>query len=134
MTELAKWFDFNQLGDERGLLCAIEAQRCIPFSIKRIYYIYDTDSGVARGFHAHHKLDQVLIAVSGNCKVKLDDGVITEHVVLDSRTRGLSMPAMLWHEMYDFSDDCVLLCLADDYYDESDYIRDYNEFQSLTIV
>lgn len=128
---LAKLFDFKSLGDPRGNLVALESELDIPIAIKRVYYIFGTISGVARGFHAHKKLQQIAICVSGSCTVLLDDGVIKEEVNLASPEQGVLIDRMIWHEMYDFSEDCVLLVLADEYYDEADYIRDYESFREV---
>lgn len=123
-----KNFDFKVLGDERGSLIAIEGNMDIPFTIKRIYYIFAVQNGMRRGFHAHRELKQVLICVSGSCKILLDDGQTKETILLDSPSRGLLIDKMLWREMYDFSPDAVLLVLASEHYSESDYIRDYEKF------
>ncbi len=125
---LIKVLDFNILGDERGQLVAIEGNRHIPFDIKRVYYLFGTKPSIARGFHAHKALQQVAVCISGSCRFVMDDGVNKESIVLDSANKGLFIDAMQWHEMYDFSPDCVLMVLASDIYDESDYIRDYKEF------
>lgn len=119
---------FEEHGDARGTLVALEQGRNIPFEIKRCYYMYDTVQGVRRGFHAHKHLKQVLVCVKGQCKVLLDDGKEQEHVLLDSPNRGLYIESNIWREMYDFSEDAVLMVLASELYDESDYIRDYQEF------
>ena len=124
-------YDFNMRGDERGSLIAIEEKNDIPFSIKRVYYIVDTQPGVARGLHAHRALRQVLVCVRGNCMVLLDDGMEKMSVAMNKVSQGLLVDPMIWHEMYDFSSDCVLLVLASDFYDEKDYIRDYGEFIEL---
>lgn len=121
----------SKKGDERGALVVVEQYKDIPIEIKRVYYMFDTLSGVHRGFHAHKKLTQIAIAVKGSCKFLLDDGDRVEHVLLDSPTVGLIIEPMVWHEMYDYSDDCVLMVLADDYYNENDYIRDYNQFKLI---
>ncbi len=125
---LAKWFDFPILGDDRGSLVALEGNKNIPFELKRVYYIFGTEEGVPRGFHAHKDLQQVAIAVSGSCRMLLDDGKNREWTDLDSPNKGVLIDTLVWHEMHDFSDDCVLLVLASDYYFESDYIRNYDEF------
>lgn len=123
-----KKYKFPPHGDERGQLVAIEELKDIPFSPKRIYYIYGTQEGVRRGFHAHKKLEQILVCVSGSCKIYMDDGTDTDKVLLDNPYEGLYIGPNMWHEMFDFSSDAVLLVLASDYYNESDYIRNYNEF------
>lgn len=120
--------DFPVLGDERGALVALEANRHIPFDIKRVYYIYDTAQGVARGFHAHKALKQVAICLKGSCRFVMDNGKDKQDVILATPDKGLLIDVMQWHEMYDFSADCVLMVLANDIYDEGDYIRDYEAF------
>lgn len=125
---LVHWIDLPVLGDDRGSLVAIEASDTIPFEVQRVYYIFNTKSGVARGFHAHHQLQQLAVCVSGKCRMVLDDGQTIEEAWLDSPNKGLLIGDMIWREMHDFSDDCVLLVLASEHYDESDYIRDYDEF------
>lgn len=121
-------FVFSPHGDERGQLVALEEIKDIPFEIKRVYYIYDTLPDVRRGFHAHKKLKQLLVCTSGECKILLDDGENKEVVILNKPTEGLFVEGCVWREMFDFSPGAVLMVLASDYYDESDYIRDYGEF------
>ncbi|MGY2313627.1 sugar 3,4-ketoisomerase [Pseudomonas sp. SDO5522_S412] len=128
--ELIKWLDFERLGDNRGELIAIEVgvDKIIPFEIKRVYYIYATAPGISRGFHAHRELKQIAICVSGTCKMILDNGTVREETIMHSATRGLIIESMVWREMHDFSPDCVLLVLASEHYEESDYIRSYETF------
>lgn len=121
-------YNFPQHGDDRGQLVAIEAMKDLPFEVRRVYYIYDTLPGVRRGFHAHRNLQQILICVSGNCKIHLDNGTETAEVLLDKPNEGLYISNDMWREMYDFSDGAVLLVLASEYYDEKDYIRNYENF------
>lgn len=121
-------FYAQQHGDDRGQLVALEESKEIPFDIKRVYYIYDTLSDVRRGFHAHKTLKQLLICVHGSCKVLLDDGKEKETVLLDKPYEGIFIQSNIWREMFDFSQDAVLLVLASEIYDESDYIRDYGKF------
>ncbi|OLS62079.1 sugar 3,4-ketoisomerase [Pseudomonas putida] len=116
------------LGDERGHLNVLEANRNIPFDIRRVYYLTGTQPGVARGFHAHKELEQMAVCVAGSCRMIMDDGRRSEEVILDSPAKVLHVGKMVWHEMHDFTEDCVLLVLANDYYDESDYIRSYEQF------
>lgn len=116
------------LGDSRGRLVAIESLKNVPFEIKRIFYIYGTQRGVDRGDHAHLKTMQYLIAVHGSCKISFDDGKEVKTYDLTSPEFGLLQQPMVWGTMHDFTDDCVLLVLANEYYDEADYIRDYREF------
>ena len=119
---------FQPHGDDRGQLVALEEFKDIPFEIKRVYYMYDTKEGVARGFHAHKSLEQILICIHGSCKIKLDNGCEQKIVPLEKPYEGLYVSNVMWREMFDFSADAVLLVLASELYDESDYIRDYNEF------
>ena len=121
-------YDFPPHGDDRGQLVAIEAMKDLPFEVKRVYYIYDTLEGVRRGFHAHKCLQQILICVSGSCKIHLDNGTDTAEVLLDKPNRGLYISNDMWREMYDFTPGAVLLVLASEYYDEADYIRNYEDF------
>ena len=124
---LIQWIHFPPLGDERGSLVALEAKRNVPFDIKRVYYIFGTQKGIARGFHAHKNLKQVAVCIAGKCRMVMDDGQKKESIWLDSPTQGILITTE-WHEMHDFSQDCVLLVLASEHYDESDYIRDYEDF------
>ena len=125
---LIKTISFKSLGDERGSLVVLEGGKVVPFDIKRVYYIFDTKEGVSRGFHAHRNLKQVAVCVTGSCRFVLDNGKQKEEVVLDSAIKGLLINDLIWHEMYDFSSDCVLIVLASEHYNESDYIRNYQEF------
>lgn len=125
---MIKWIDFPPLGDDRGSLVALEAGKTVPFAIKRVYYIFGTKQGVARGFHAHKNLKQIAVCVTGKCRMILDDGKTRQEAWLESPTKGLFIDDLVWREMYDFSEDCVLLVLASEHYDEADYIRNYDEF------
>lgn len=125
-----KKLTFLTKGDERGNLIAIEENKNIPFEIKRVYYIFDTKDGVRRGFHAHKNLEQVLVCVNGSCEILLDDGKEKSITKLENRNEGLFIEKLVWREMFNFSADCVLMVLASDYYDEKDYIRDYNDFKN----
>lgn len=129
--KLAKILNFEVKGDHRGSLIPIENGKNIPFDIKRVYYIYDTKEGVVRGKHAHKNLKQVVICLNGSCKFLLDDGNTKEIVELNDPSKGLYIEGLIWREMYDFSPDCVLLVLTDDFYKEEDYIRDYKEFLKI---
>lgn len=121
-------YEHKVLGDHRGKLVALESTTGIPFEIKRVFYIYGTQPNIPRGQHAHHAIQQYIIAVSGSCKVTLDNGKEKKTHDLNAPHIGLFQDALVWGEMHDFSDNCVLLVLASDHYDESDYIRDYNKF------
>ena len=123
---------FNQHGDDRGQLIALESMSDrVPFEVKRVYYIFDTTPGTVRGKHAHKVLKQVLICVSGACTIEceLPDGSKVQHR-LDWPDRGLLIDGLVWREMKEFSKDAVLLVLASEHYDEADYIRSYNVFRS----
>lgn len=120
--------DLQVIGDFRGSLIALEQGGKVPFNIQRVYYIYGTKLGVSRGFHAHKKLKQLLICVAGNCRMVLDNGHGREEIYLDSPDKGLFISNMIWREMHDFSEDCVLVVLASERYDPNDYIRDYHQF------
>ena len=121
-------YTFPPHGDDRGQLVAIEAMKDLPFPINRVYYIYDTLPGVRRGFHAHKCLQQILLCVNGSCKIHLDNGHETAEVLLDKPNEGLYIANNMWREMYDFTPGAVLLVLASEYYDEADYIRNYDDF------
>ncbi len=121
-------YAFQQHGDDRGQLVALEEFKDIPFEIKRVYYMYDTGEGVHRGFHAHRSLEQILICIHGSCKVLLDNGTEKKVISLEKPYEGLYIANDMWREMYDFSSDAVLLVLASDFYKEEDYIRDYDVF------
>ena len=124
-------YAFQMHSDERGKLVAVESFKDIPFEIKRVYYMYGVPENVRRGYHAHRNLEQVLVCVSGSCKIRLDDGNERREVILDSPTQGLYIANFMWREMYDFSDNAVLMVLASEYYKEDDYIRDYEEYKCL---
>lgn len=123
---------FPQLGDERGALIVIEGGSGIPFEIQRVFYICGTKPGVIRGKHANKKSRFVLINVAGKSKVKIKDGTGEEQIfALNQPHQGLYIPSMVWKEMYDFSEDSVLLVLSDEHYDAREYIRDFEEYQQL---
>jgi dTDP-4-dehydrorhamnose 3,5-epimerase-like enzyme len=124
--------NFKTLGDDRGSLIAIEEGYNAPFDIKRVYYIFDTQEGVERGFHAHRNLEQLCVVVKGNCTFVLDDGKKREEIKLDNPNQGLYIKNLIWREMKNFSPDCVLVVLASEHYDESDYVRDYDKFLEVT--
>ncbi|MEB0029003.1 FdtA/QdtA family cupin domain-containing protein [Pseudomonas sp. MH9.2] len=128
---LITFLDLKTLGDERGHLVVLENNKNIPFDVKRVYYLTDTQPGVPRGFHAHKELVQVAVCVSGRCLMKMDDGINQEEVWLDAPNKAIIIDKMIWHEMHDFSQHCVLLVLASDFYDEADYIREYSSFLEI---
>ena len=121
-------YTFQPHGDERGQLVALEEFVDIPFRIKRVYYMYDTIPDMVRGKHAHKNLQQILVCVHGSCKIGLDNGVEKKVVALEKPYEGLYVASNMWREMFDFSSDAVLMVFASELYDESDYIRDYDEF------
>ena len=117
-----KLVDFKTLGDERGSLIAIEQGYNAPFEIKRVYYIFDTQKNIERGFHAHINLKQMAIAVKGSCIFVLDNGVKREEIELNSPNKGLLIEGLIWREMKEFSPDCVLVVLA------SEHLKAYESF------
>lgn len=124
-----KMLEFAEKGDERGHLVIIEGGQDIPFEIKRTFYIYGSDNDVVRGQHANRRTEFVLINVAGTSKVKVKDGRGNEVIFCLNRPHtGVYLPAMVWKDMYDFSDDSVLLVLASEHYDAKEYIREYDVF------
>jgi len=128
----ARVIDLKVLGVPQAPLVALESGRNVPFEIKRAYYLFGTAAGVSRGFHAHKKLQQLMICVRGACKVLLYDGKEEMEVFLNKPNIGLYISAMIWREIHDLSQDCVVVVLADQYYDEDDYIRDRERFLEMT--
>lgn len=134
LSEKCTIYYFKDLGDERGKLVAIEGGISIPFQIKRVFYIYGSDSEVIRGQHANRESEFVLINVAGKSKVRITDGNEEIVVELNEPMMGVYIPKMIWKDMYDFTGDSVLLCLASSHYDAKEYIRNYelyvNEMQT----
>ena len=128
MTAKTALVSFKVHGDDRGSLIALEDGHNLPFNVRRVYYIYGTKAGVSRGFHAHRKLKQMLIAVSGGVTIKCEYNGVKKEYILSRPDEGLLIEGLVWREMHDFSPDCVLLVLADEYYNEDDYIRDYQTY------
>lgn len=128
---LVRMIDFQQKGDERGHLVIAEGGgNDIPFEIKRVFYIYGSDSHVVRGQHANRKTEFVMINVAGSSKVKVKDGEGNEAIYCLNRPHtGIYLPTMVWKEMYDFSQDSVLLVIASEHYEADEYIRDYLTFE-----
>jgi len=126
--------NFKTNGDDRGSLIALEENHNVPFDVKRVYYIFGTKDNVRRGYHAHKNLKQLAVCVSGKCKFMLDNGKNKIDYELNTPNQGLFIEGLVWREMYDFSQDCVLMVLASEYYDESDYIRDYQKFKNKVSV
>lgn len=123
--------DLKEIKDSRGCLVALEELINIPFEIKRVYYIYNTNNASPRGFHAHKKLKQVLICLKGSVDVVMDNGKSRINFLLDTPNKGLAIYPGVWRELLNCSEDMVLMVLADRYYDENDYIRDYEEYQKF---
>lgn len=121
-------YDFPVHGDHSGKLVALEKGADFPFEIKRVYYIWGTDKDVVRGRHAHRKLEQMIICLSGSCDFILDDGAKRETVHLNNPAQGLYIRHNIWREFTNFSPDCVVMVLASEPYDEADYIRNYINF------
>ena len=128
IKEQYKILEFKDLGDERGKLVVVEGGMDIPFDIKRVFYIYGSDSTVIRGQHANRRTKFVLINVAGQSKVKVDNGFETQVISLDKPRMGLFLDTMVWKDMYDFSPDSTLLVLCSEHYDGSEYIRDYDAY------
>jgi dTDP-4-dehydrorhamnose 3,5-epimerase-like enzyme len=118
--------------DDRGIATFV-ADKDIPFNIRRVYYLYHVPRGKSRGAHAHTKEKQVVVAVSGCFDVLLDDGRRRKRVRLDSPSKGLYIPPMIWREFHNFSKDGVLLAIVDDLLDKEEYIRDYENFKRVTL-
>lgn len=127
----SKLVSFRQSGDERGYLVAMEGESDeIPFLIRRAFYIYGSNSGVVRGCHANYNTEFILINVNGRCRIKTDNGNgSVQDYELNERNKGVYIPAMVWKDMYDFSDDCIMLALASEHYDPDEYIRDYELYK-----
>ena len=125
----AQMLEFPEVGEDRGKMVIVEGELDIPFDIKRVFYIYGSDADVVRGQHANRKSEFVLINVAGTSKVKVLDGKGNEAIfVLNRPHTGVYLPKMIWKDMYDFSEDSVLLCLSSEHYDAAEYIRNYDEF------
>lgn len=127
-----KMLEFPQLGDERGHLVIAEGMQDVPFEIKRVFYIYGSDADVVRGQHANKETEFVLINVAGKSKVKVKDGEGNEAIYCLNRPHtGIYLPTMIWKDMYDFSEDSVLLVLASTHYNPNEYIRNYDDFVNI---
>lgn len=124
-----KMVDFNVIEDSRGKMIPLEYPKQLEFPLKRIYYIYEVDKNARRGYHSHNDLEQILIAIHGKVKILVKTPYEEEVVELNSSDKGLYIGPMVWREMFDFEDEAVLLVLASHEYDESDYIRDYEEYE-----
>ena len=128
LKEKCPILQFADLGDDRGKLVVIEGNQAVPFEIKRVFYIYESDSTVVRGQHANRESEFVLINVAGKSKVRITDGKDEIIVQLDKPMMGVYIPKMIWKDMFDFSEDSVLLVLASTHYNGEEYIRDYKDY------
>ena len=128
LREKCPIIQFRDLGDERGKLVVIEGGEAVPFEIKRVFYIYESDEHVIRGQHANRESEFVMINVSGKSKVRITDGIEELVVELNKPMMGVYIPRMIWKDMYDFSSNSILLVLASTHYDESEYIRNYDTY------
>lgn len=129
-TKLSHLITIPKIEDE-GYLCFAEENNHIPFPIKRFYYISNVMKGVERGFHAHHQTLQVLFCIKGEVTIVLDNGHKREKFVMKESNKGIFLDKMMWHEMNNFKKDTILLVIASEIYEESDYIRDYQEFNKI---
>ena len=135
MLKDVKMLDFEEMGDERGRLVVVEGMQDIPFDIKRVFYIYGSDPDVVRGRHANKESEFVLINVAGTSKVKIHYPNGNECIYsLNKPHTGIYIPPMVWKDMYDFSEDSVLLVLASEHYDPDEYIRDFDEYVAETTI
>ena len=123
---------FDVKGDDRGRLVFFQNGNNISFDVKRVFFIYNTKEDISRGLHAHYKTRQLLVATSGSVQINCEWNGRKESFVLDRPDIGLIIEGMVWHTMDNFSSDCVLMVLADSYYDEADYVRNYDEFLRIT--
>ena len=128
MKERARLIDLPKIADPRGNLTFIESDGHAPFTIRRVYYLYDVPGGETRGGHAHRECESLVIAASGSFEVMLDDGHDKKTYYLNRAYYGLYVPRMVWRELVNFSSGSVCVVLASEHYDAADYYRDYDEF------
>ena len=126
---LVERFQFEHHVNPTGSLVVAHGEANVPFPIRRIYFVYGVPPHQVRGRHAHKTLTQVAVCARGSCRFLLDNGAETAEIELSTPNEGIVLRPMVWHEMSEFSEDCVLLVLASDAFDESDYIRNYEEFK-----
>ncbi len=134
MIEKCRVIELPRINEPRGNLTFVEANRHIPFAIQRVYYLYDVPGGAERGGHAHKALHQLIIAMSGSFDIHLDDGHEKKSVHMNRSYNGLYVCPMIWREIDNFSSGAVCMVLASDYYDESDYYREYDQFVKSTSI
>ncbi len=126
--EACKIIELPKISDVRGNLTFVESERHVPFDLKRVYYLYDVPGGAERGAHGHKNLEQFIVALSGSFDVLLDDGHNKKRVQMNRPYYGLYVCPMIWRDITNFSSGAVCAVFASEYYDEADYIRDYNQF------
>ena len=126
-----KIIDLKSCGDSNGRLIPFENGVNTSFEIKRVFYIYNTRPNIIRGMHANRNSEFLMIAISGSCKIKIDDGFTTEEVILNDPTKALYLDKMIWKEMLDFSYNAILLVLTNTKYDNTEYIRDYQQYKEI---
>jgi hypothetical protein len=126
--EMCRIIELPKITDVRGNLTFVESGRHIPFEIKRVYYLYDVPGGAERGGHAHRKVEEFLVAMSGSFDVVLNDGSAKKRLHLNRSYYGIYVSSMIWRELDNFSSGSVCMVLASDFYDEADYYRDYSQF------
>ena len=127
-SSLIEKVTLQQIHDD-CLLCIAESHKQIPFPIKRLYYMVKNSPGLPRGYHTHKKLQQIFFCLQGKVRMILDDGNHREEIVLDQPGIGLRLRPLIWHEMHDIGVDTIMLVVASDKYDETDYIREYAAFK-----
>lgn len=125
-------FELPVFPDPRGNLTVVEGVKDVPFDIARVFFLYDVPGGESRAGHAHHHVEQVLVALSGKFDVVLDDGTVRQTVTLERAYHALYLPNYVWREIENFSSGAVCLALASLPYDADEYIRDYDEFKRST--
>ena len=128
MIDKCRIIDLPKIADARGNLTFVEADRHVPFEFRRVYYLYDVPGGAERGGHAHKDLHQLIVAMSGSFDIHLDDGTSKKSFHMNRSYFGLYVCPMIWREIDNFSSGAVCLVLASNYYDESDYYRNYGDF------
>ena len=124
-------FHLCQIGDRNGHITSINNEIEIPFSIKRVFYLYDIPGGESRGAHAHKECHQFLVAASGSFEVLLDDGKEKRQIQLNRSNLGLHIPPGIWASELNFSSGSICLVLVSHVYDEDDYVRNYNIYKNL---
>lgn len=126
-----KMLNFPQLGDERGKMVVVEGSQNIPFEIKRAFYSYNNSNDSVRGNHANRDSRFVIVALNGSCKIKVDDGKYVEELYLNNPEKGLFLDKLVWKEMYDFSEECILIIFSDCNYNSKEYINSYDKFKEI---